>query len=72
VAITERIKRLEVLVMNLAREALVIGAAQDPLLYTERRDYLKRIRDAGYSLNEARVVLVEAAQRLELDRQGRG
>jgi hypothetical protein len=65
--ISERIKRLAVLVMNLAHEAQVIGKAEDPLLYTERRDYLKRIRDAGYSLDEARIVLVEATQRLEQD-----
>jgi hypothetical protein len=64
-AITERIQRLEGLVMNLAREAQVIGAAQDPLFYTERRDYLKAIRDAGYALDEARIVLVAATQRLE-------
>jgi hypothetical protein len=64
-AIAERIRRLEVLVMGLAREAQVIGKADDPLLYAERRDYLKQIRDAGYSLDEARIVLVAAMQRME-------
>jgi hypothetical protein len=64
-AITERIRRLEVLVMNLAREVQIIGKAEDPLYYAERRDYLKRIRDAGYSLDMARVVLATAMQRLE-------
>jgi hypothetical protein len=68
--ITERIRRRETLVMNLAREALVIATAQDPLLYTERRDYRKQIRSAGYALDEARIVLVAATQRLELDQQG--
>jgi hypothetical protein len=51
--------------MGLAREVQVISKAEDPLYYAERRDYLKRIRDAGYSLDMARIVLVAAMQRLE-------
>ncbi len=66
----ERIHRLEGLVLALAREALVIAKAEDPLLYAERRDYLKQIRSAGYALDEARIVLVAATQRLEQDQQG--
>jgi hypothetical protein len=46
-------------------QAQVISGAQSSLLYAERRDYLKHIRDAGYSLDEARIVLVAAMQRLE-------
>jgi hypothetical protein len=44
----------------------LLRASQDPLLYAERRDYLKAIGGATVALDEARVVLAHAQQRLGL------
>jgi hypothetical protein len=66
--IVERVRRLEALTMALARERLLIGAAQDPMLYRERRAYLAAITDGIQGLDEARIVLVAATHRLEEER----
>ena len=58
-----RIERLEQLGKGLAREIVVIGAGEDPLLYLERRDYLKGLRHALDGIEAARVVLCRARQR---------
>jgi hypothetical protein len=47
-------------------------ACNDPLLYLERRAYLGAIRDALAGVEEARVVLAKARQRLERERGERG
>ncbi len=60
--IADRIRRLEALTLALAREGQLLRAAQDPLLYAERRDYLKAIGGAAIALDEAGVVLVQAMQ----------
>jgi hypothetical protein len=62
--ITERIRRLEQLKMGLGREWLLVKTCEDPLLYVERRDYMKAIRSAAASLGEARIVLVKVRQRM--------
>jgi hypothetical protein len=51
--------------MGLCREWLLVKTCEDPLLYVERRDYLKAIRGASAALGEARVVLVKVRQRVE-------
>jgi hypothetical protein len=63
--ISDRIRRLEALTMALAREGQLLRAAQDPLLYAQRRDDLKAIGSAAAALDEARVVLAHARQRIE-------
>jgi hypothetical protein len=65
--ITARVRRLEALALALARECQLLRAAQDPLLYAERRDYLKAIGQAIVAIDEARVVLAAAMQRLDRD-----
>jgi hypothetical protein len=63
--IVARVRRLETLGLALARECQLLRACQDPLLYADRRDYLKAIGPATVAINEARVVLPRAGQRLE-------
>ena len=58
-----RVRRLDELARGLAREAAVMGEAQDPLLYLERRAYLTALQSAVAGLEEARVTLARAAQR---------
>jgi len=60
----ERIDRLDKLARGLAREALVIGKGNDPLLYAERQAYLAAVFDAIRGLEAARVALARAAQRM--------
>jgi hypothetical protein len=64
-----RIERLEQLSRALAKEIVVIGEADDPLLYVERRDYLKGLRDGLAGIESARVVLARARQRWRGDRE---
>jgi hypothetical protein len=59
-----RVKRLEELSRGLAREVLLWKEGSDPLLYAERRAYLSAIQDALSGVEEARVVLARARQRL--------
>jgi len=59
-----RQRRLEKLTLGLAREVQLWKEGNDPLLFAERRDYLKAIQDALAGLDEARVVLARAGQRL--------
>ncbi len=63
-ALQARQRRLEKLTLGLAREVLIWREGDDPLLFTERRDYLKAIQDALAGLDEARVVLARVGQRL--------
>jgi hypothetical protein len=58
--IADRIRRLEALTLALAREGQLLRAAEDPLLFAERRDYLMVIGSAAVALDEARVVLAQA------------
>jgi hypothetical protein len=60
-----RARRLEELTRGLAREIAVVGDADDPLLYLERRAYLNAIADALAGVDAARVVLARAVQRID-------
>jgi hypothetical protein len=66
-----RVRRLDELTRGLAREVAIWKQADDPLLYLERRAYLKAIQDALAGVESARVVLARARQRLEAERNGR-
>jgi hypothetical protein len=59
-----RIDRLDRLVLGLMTEREVIGKGQDPLLYLERRAYLKALDAAVRGLESARVVLAKARLRM--------
>jgi hypothetical protein len=60
-----RVGRLDELARGLAREVALWKKGDDPLLYLERRAYLDAIQDALAGVEEARVVLARARQRLE-------
>jgi hypothetical protein len=64
-----RARRLDHLVRGFMKEAVLIGEADDPLLYLERQDYLAALRAAVGGLEGARVTLARALQRL---RDGQG
>jgi hypothetical protein len=63
--IAARCHRLEALFIGLMRECQVMGAGDDPLLYLERRAYLSALQQACSGLENARVTLARARQRLE-------
>jgi hypothetical protein len=69
--IATRIRRLEELTRALAKEVVLWKQAHDPLLYVERRAYLKALQDGLAGLDEARVVLAQVRQRLEEAEQTR-
>jgi hypothetical protein len=60
-----RVRRLEELARGLAKEVAVVGDADDPMLYLERRKYLNAIRDALAGVDGARVILAQALRRLD-------
>jgi hypothetical protein len=66
--IASRIRRLESLGLAFAKEQLIIGKGEDPLLYLERQAYLAALRAAASGLESARVTLARARQRLERNR----
>jgi hypothetical protein len=55
-------RRLEKLAMGLMRE-VIMDEHDDPLLFIERRAYLKAIRDALAGVEAARVVLAKVVDR---------
>jgi hypothetical protein len=61
--ITARMQRLDQLARGLMREVVIIRECDDPLLFVERRGYLKAIGDSIARIETARVVLVSAALR---------
>jgi hypothetical protein len=63
--LTARAGRLDELARGLAKEVTLWKTCNDPLLYLERKTYLKAIQDALAGVEEARVTLVKARQRLE-------
>jgi hypothetical protein len=63
--IKRRIGRLDELSRGLAKEVVLMKAADDPLLYLERKAYLTAIQDALAGVEDARVALARARQRLE-------
>jgi len=60
-----RIQRLDELTRGLAKEVLLWKDGTDPLLYLERKAYLRAIQDALAGIETARVVLARARQRIE-------
>jgi hypothetical protein len=60
-----RCRRLEVLMIGLMREFFLMGKGDDPLLYLERRAYLAAVKLVVSGLENARVVLAKARQRIE-------
>ncbi len=67
-----RVDRLHELAVGFAKEVTLWRACDDALLYVERRAYLKAIQDALAGIEEARVVLARARQRLEDEQAQRG
>jgi hypothetical protein len=59
-----RVERLEELSRGLSREVLLWKEGNDPLLYVERKAYLSAIQQALAGIEDARVVLARARQRL--------
>ncbi len=62
--VQSRVRRLDELARALAKESRLIADAQDPLLYLERLAYLRAVNDAIAALEDARVVLARAGQRI--------
>jgi hypothetical protein len=62
--IAARVERLDQLSRGLARQISMIGEANDPMLYLERKAYLSAMGDALQGVESARVVLAKACQRL--------
>jgi hypothetical protein len=60
-----RVRRLEKLARGLAKEMTLWKPCNDPLLYVERKAYLKALRHALAGVEEARVVLAKVVQRIE-------
>lgn len=59
-----RTSRLDRLARGLAKEVGLWRAANDPLLYRERKAYLAGIRDALAGAEKARVVLAGVVRRI--------
>jgi hypothetical protein len=59
-----RIARLDRLARGPAKEVALWKGGNDPLLFAERRKYLKAIQDALAGAEEARVVLAWVVKRL--------
>jgi hypothetical protein len=60
-----RVRRLDNLSRGLAKELTLWKTCNDPLLYLERKTYLKAVRDALAGVEEARVLLAKVVQRIE-------
>ena len=63
--IAARIRRLDSLFLGLNREVALIAKGDDPLLYLERQAYLRGLHCAASGLENARVILAKARQRIE-------
>jgi hypothetical protein len=66
--IAARIRRLDSLFLGLNREVALIAKGDDPLLYLERQAYLRALWSTTPALENARVVLARARQRIERGR----
>ena len=65
--VAARARRLEELTRGLAKEVALWKEGNDPLLYLERKSYLRAIQDALAGVEAARVVMARAAQRMRKD-----
>jgi hypothetical protein len=63
--IAARIQRLNDLFLGLHREQALIAKGDDPLLYLERQAYLRALWSTTAALENARVILAKARQRIE-------
>jgi hypothetical protein len=63
--IASRVKRLDQLSRGVSLEISLVTKADDPLLYVERQAYLAGLRAMLVGLEDARVALAKARQRLE-------
>jgi hypothetical protein len=70
--LTAPVRHLDELTRGLAKEVVLRKECNHPLLYLERWAYLGAIRDALAGVEEARVVLAKARQRLGRERGQRG
>lgn len=59
-----RLARLEELSRGFAKEAVIIKAGNDPLLYLERREYMNALANALAGVESARVALAKALHRI--------
>jgi len=66
--LTARIRRLERLSSGVAREIQLL-AQFDIFLYRERREYFDALQGMASGLEEARVALVKARQRIDSERR---
>jgi hypothetical protein len=58
------VRRLEQLTRGLAKEVVLWKKCDDPLLFLERKTYLEAMQNGLANLDDARVVLAQARQRL--------
>jgi hypothetical protein len=65
--IKRRIERLDQLARGLAKEVGLQRAAEDVLLFRERRPYLRAVQEALAGADAARVVLEGVVKRMEGD-----
>jgi hypothetical protein len=65
--LSARVRRLDQLSRGRARELTIIRRAKDPMLYLERRAYLMAMVSVLRAIEEARVTLAKACQRLRCD-----
>jgi hypothetical protein len=65
--ISARVRRLDALSRGLALELHNVSKADDRMLYVERREYLAAMRRVQAGVEEARVVLAKARQRIDGD-----
>lgn len=66
--VTLRVRRLDDLARGLAKEVTLWKSCNDPLLYVERKTYLKGVQEALSGLESARTMLVRVRQRLEREK----
>jgi hypothetical protein len=62
--IMARLRRLDTLSRGLSLELHNVSKADDPMLYVKRQQYLSAMRRVQAGVEEARVVLTKARQRI--------
>jgi hypothetical protein len=60
-----RVRRLEALGLGVSRELAAVRRADDPMLYLERQAYLKGLTRFLGGLEDARMALALACQRID-------
>jgi hypothetical protein len=62
--LSHRVERLDMLCRGLAQEITFVRRDDDPMLYAERKTYLTTLSNVLSGIQEARVTLAKACQRL--------